>query len=220
MPHDGPMLATPSGSEGLIGPFRPPTPLVIGLVGGIAAGKSKVASLFGGRRIRHVDADFHARAASEDPEVVQEVAKQIGDRFVRDGQLDRQALGDHVFRDPAAKAKLEGIVHPRVRARILSELEQAKHDDVSVLLDVPLLFEAGLFELCDTIVFVHASDAVRQARAKSRGWADDELARREANQLPLAEKRARSQHVVDNDGDLKFTAHAVDEVLAKLEKNA
>lgn len=213
------MPATPSGNEGLKRPFRPPNPLVIGLVGGIAAGKTKVAGLFCDRGIRHVDADFHARAASEDPEVVREVAEQIGDRFVQGGKLDRPALGDHVFRDPEAKARLEGIVHPRVRARILAELEQAKKNGVSVLLDVPLLFEAGLFELCDSIVFVHASDAVRQARAKTRGWADDELARREANQLPLAAKRSRSQHVVDNDGNLKLTARGVDEVLARLGTN-
>lgn len=150
---------------------------------------------------------------------MREVAEQIGDRFVQGGKLDRPALGDHVFRDPEAKARLEGIVHPRVRARILAELEQAKKNGVSVLLDVPLLFEAGLFELCDSIVFVHASDAVRQARAKTRGWADDELARREANQLPLAAKRSRSQHVVDNDGNLKLTARGVDEVLARLGTN-
>jgi len=210
----------PSGNEGLNGPFRPPPPLVIGLVGGIAAGKTTVAGLFGGRGIRHVDADFHARAASEAPEVLREVAEQLGDRFVKDGQLDRTALGEHVFRDPKAKATLEAIVHPRVRQRILADLEQAKAEGTSVLLDVPLLFEAGLYELCDTVVFVHASDPVRQARAKTRGWPDDELARREQNQLPLAEKRSRSQHVVDNDGDLKITTQSVDDVLATIEKNA
>ena len=107
-----------------------------------------------------------------------------------------------------------------MRARILAEVEAARQDGASVLLDVPLLFEAGLHEICDTIVFVHASDAVRTARAKSRGWADNELARREASQLPLEEKRSRSQHVIDNDGDLKFTARAVDELLARLETNA
>jgi dephospho-CoA kinase len=189
-------------------------------VGGIAAGKTTVASQFAGRGICHVDADFHARAASKDPAVVDEVAQQIGPQFVADGKLDRQALGEHVFRDPKAKAKLEQIVHPRVRLRILGELDEAKASGTSVLLDVPLLFEAGLVEWCDTVVFVHASDDTRSARAKTRGWPSDELARREANQMPLDEKRGRSQHVINNDGDLKQTAQAVNELLNELGSDA
>jgi len=185
-------------------------------VGGIAAGKSTVASRFAAHGIRHVDADFHAREVSEAPAVVEEVAQEIGDRFVQDGKLDRQALSDHVFRDPAAKAKLEQIVHPRVRQRILSELDEASSQGLTALLDVPLLFEAGLVERCDLVVFVHASDSTRQSRAQSRGWANDELARRESNQMPLTEKRARSQHVIDNDGDLERTHQAVDDLLAEL----
>ena len=167
-----------------------------------------------------MDADFHARAASKDPAVVDEVAQQIGPQFVADGKLDRQALGEHVFRDPKAKAKLEQIVHPRVRLRILGELDEAKASGTSVLLDVPLLFEAGLVEWCDTVVFVHASDDTRSARAKTRGWPSDELARREANQMPLDEKRGRSQHVINNDGDLKQTAQAVNELLNELGSDA
>jgi dephospho-CoA kinase len=214
------MPAASHGNRGQTRPFRPETPLVIGLVGGIASGKSKVASLFASHGIRSIDADFHSRAASEDPEVLTNVAEQLGERFVRDGQLDRAALADHVFADPAAKARLEAILHPRVRARILSELESAREQGLSVLLDVPLLFEAGLFALCDTIVFVDTADSVRQARARTRGWAEHELQRREQNQLPLAEKRARSQHVIDNNGDLMQTSQAVDELLRQLESRS
>ena len=111
-------------------------------------------------------------------------------------------------------------MHPRVRARILAELDRARAAGRSSLLDVPLLFEAGLFEQCDEIVFVEAPEAARLARARARGWADDELARREQNQLPLAEKRARSQHVVDNGGDLEATRRAVAALLEELEAAA
>ena len=217
MPHDASMPAPTHANQGQTRPFRPQNPLVIGLVGGIASGKSTVAGLFAGHGIRHVDADLHAKAASQDPEVQQEVAAELGERFVQHGQLDRQALAAHVFRDPAAKQKLEAILHPRVRARILAEIEQATKAGTSVLLDVPLLFEAGLFAHCDTVVFVAVADAVRQARARSRGWAEDELQRREQNQLPLSDKQARSQHVIDNNGDLIQTATAVDELLRRLE---
>lgn len=214
------MPAPPNGNPGPNRPFRPQTPLVIGLVGGIAAGKSKVAGLFGRRGILHVDADFHAKAVAEDPQVLAEVAAQLGERFVQGGQLDRAGLGAHVFREPAAKAKLEAIMHPRVRERITSALETARARGESALLDVPLLFEAGLFAICDTIVFVEARDEVRAERASGRGWADDELPRRERNQLPLADKRSRSQHVIDNNGDLSATEQAVDDLLLRLDPNA
>lgn len=214
------MQADSPGNPGPNRPFRPPTPLVIGLVGGIAAGKSKVASLFSAHGIEHVDADLHAKAVSEAPEVLAEVASILGPEFVRDGQLDRARLGEHVFRDPEAKARLEAIVHPRVRQRIVTALDRARAEGRSTLLDVPLLFEAGLYEQCDTIVFVAASDEVRKERARTRGWDEDELPRRERNQLPLAEKRARSQHVIDNDGELAETERAVADLLRQLESDA
>jgi len=201
-------------------PFGPPEPLVIGLVGGVASGKSTVAGLFEARGIRHIDADQHARAATEDPEILAEVQTRLGERFVVDGRLDRQAVAEHVFSEPAARQQLEAIVHPRVRARILAELERDRASGRSSLLDVPLLFEAGLWEHCDTIVYVDAPDDVRRARAATRGWQPDELPRRERNQLPLADKRARSQHVVDNGGELDDTRRAVDAVLARLEGTA
>ncbi|MFT4511757.1 MAG: dephospho-CoA kinase [Planctomycetota bacterium] len=213
------MPAPPTGNPGPNRPFRPQTPLVIGLVGGIAAGKSKVASLFSSHGILHVNADFHAKAVAEDPQVLAEVATQLGERFVQGTKLDRAALGDHVFRNPNAKAQLEAIMHPRVRSRITEALELAQSQGQSALLDVPLLFEAGLFEACDTIVFVEARDEIRAERARGRGWADDELMRREQNQLPLAEKRARSQHVIDNNGDLSATEQTIDALLLRLESN-
>jgi dephospho-CoA kinase len=210
------MPAASTANEGFHGPFWPQSPLIIGLVGGIAAGKSKVASLFAGHGILHVDADFHARAASGEQKVLREVTEKLGAEFVSSGQLDRKALAERVFRDPKMKAELEAILHPRVRERILKQLDEARAAGQSAVLDVPLLFEAGLWEACDTIVFVHASDATRQARARSRGWAEDELERREANQMPLDQKRSKSQHVIDNDHDASATARAVGSLLESL----
>ncbi|MFN3244783.1 MAG: dephospho-CoA kinase [Planctomycetota bacterium] len=201
-------------------PFGPPEPLVIGLVGGVASGKSTVSGLFSAHGIRHIDADLHARAATEDPQVLAEVQTRLGERFVVDGRLDRQAVAEHVFSHPDAKQQLEAIVHPRVRARILAELDRSRAAGQSSLLDVPLLFEAGLWQHCDTIVFVDAPDEIRRERARGRGWDDQELPRRERNQLPLADKRARSQHVVDNGGTLEQTRRAVAALLAELEGGA
>jgi len=198
-------------------PFAPARPVVIGLAGGVASGKSTVAAAFAAHGLVHIDADACARALSNDADVLAQVRAQLGEAFVSDGQLDRAALADRVFSDPTAKAALEAILHPRVRARILADMEQARDAGRSSLLDVPLLFEAGLWELCDRVVFVEASGAARRERARARGWADDELDRREQSQLPLHEKRERSDHIVCNDGSLEETRRAVGALLRQLE---
>lgn len=205
----------PPGTEGPA-PFRPATPVVIGIVGGIAAGKSAVAERFALHGLWPVDADRIARATSDLPEVLAEVAVAFGPAAVAGGRLDRAALATRVFADPAARARLEAILHPRIRATIRQELDAARAAGHSVLLDVPLLFENGLFALCDHVVFVDAPEPVRQARATTRGWADGELARREQAQLPLAEKRARAGFVVDNGGDRAAMAAQVAAILQQL----
>jgi dephospho-CoA kinase len=212
------MPAHPDGTGPGPRAFRPRTPVVIGLVGGIAAGKSTVAGQFAARGLCLIDADRLAREAAEDPEVVREVTARLGERFTAGGRLDRAALAEHVFGDPDRRRELEAILHPRIRARIVHALDQARSAGDSALVDAPLMFETGLSEHCDVVVFVAAPDVVRQARAAGRGWAPDELARREQSQLPLAEKRARADHVIDNGGDLAATDRAVDELLRSLAK--
>jgi dephospho-CoA kinase len=135
---------------------------------------------------------------------------------VRDGQLDRQALGARVFRDETARRTLEGILHPRIRAQVLAAVAAAVGRGDSVLLDVPLLLENGLIDACDATIFLDASLATRRARAAARGWPDGELERREAAQAPLAQKRARARFVVDTDGDLPAKHRSVAAVLDQL----
>lgn len=195
------MPADPAVPPGPAFPFRPATPVVIGIVGGIAAGKSTVAACFTAHGLVHVDADAHARTVSQEPAVLTAVQAEFGPGVVQQGQLDRGALARLVFADPQARARLEAILHPRIRARITAAIDAARRDGLSVLLDAPLLIEGGLVRLCDQVVFVAVDPAVRAARAAQRGWAAGELDRREAAQLPLAEKLAQATAVVDNNGD-------------------
>ncbi|MBL8726857.1 MAG: dephospho-CoA kinase [Planctomycetes bacterium] len=211
------MPAEPHRSTTAPRPFRPARPVVIGLLGGIAAGKSTVAALFAARGLRHVSADAHAHAVAGEPAVVAEVSAAFGPGVTAGGRLDRAAMAAVVFRDPSARAQLEAILHPRIRARILAELAAARAAGTSVLLDAPLLLETGLIECCDEVVFVDADETERRRRAALRGWPAGELERREAAQAPLASKRARAGHTVDNGGDLAATARQVDAVLAALE---
>ncbi len=197
-------------------PFLPRTPVVIGILGGIAAGKSAAAARFAAHGLLHVDADAHARAVAADPAVLRELAEALGNGVIAGGRLDRQAVAEVVFRDPVARKKVEAILHPRIRARIVAELSEAKAAGRSVLLDAPLLLEGGLIDLCDHVAFVDATDAVRAERAAARGWHAGELQRREAAQAALPAKRARASQVLRNDGDLASLHHQIDAMLDRL----
>ncbi len=178
-------------------------PVVIGLVGGIASGKSTVAGLLAEAGLIHVDADALARAATAEPAVRDAIVDRFGPNVVDDsGRLDRAALARVVFGDPARLQQLNAIVHPVVRARILADLAAARAAARSVVLDAPLLLEGGLIELCDAVIFVDTPDAVRRERARARGWDDAELARRESRQASLVEKKSRAGYTIRNDRPL------------------
>lgn len=196
--------------------FRPLRPVILGITGGVAAGKSTVAGLFRARGLAHVDADQVAREVTAEPEILARLAERFGSEVVTAAGLDRAAMARLVFAEPGRRAELESILHPPIRARILATLDEHRTAGRSVLLDAPLLHETGLVEFCDATVFVATRLATRQQRAAARGWDDGELERREAAQLPLDVKKQRACHTIPNDGDLTATAAAVDRVLAAL----
>ena len=178
---------------------------VIGLVGGIGSGKSTVAAEIakqaGGIVI---DSDKEAKAALDRPEVRDQLVSWWGRGVVgKDGRIDRGQVADIVFRRPEERARLEGLVHPIVRSTRAQAIERARAAGASVaIIDAPLLFEAGVDRECDLILYVDAPLQARVGRVKAaRGWDAAELGRREKAQLPLEEKRQRSDDVVVNDGE-------------------
>lgn len=179
-------------------------PVVVGLVGGVASGKSAVARLFEEAGLERIDADAEARRVVERPEVRAGIRARFGDTFfATDGALDRAALANTVFSDPDARADLEALTHPAIRAEIVRRLDAARAGGRSVVLDVPLLLEGGLVERCDAVVFVDAPDDARKQRAATRGWNEEEFLRREASQMALAVKKSRSTATIDNSGSLE-----------------
>ena len=195
----------------------------MGLLGGIASGKSAVARMLAGPTGVVIDADEIAREVLETAAVRFELLATFGGTvFGRDGRPDRGALARKVFASPEARAKLESFTHPAIRARIRAALEAAVTAGVPrVVLDVPLLLENdhahGLVAECDAIVFVDAGEDVRDERAvRSRGWKPGEVARREAVQAPLAQKRARARWIVQNQGTLAELEKAVAGVAAEI----
>jgi len=214
--------------------------VVLAVLGGIASGKSRVAARLAGPTGLVLSADALAHEALRDPEVVRAAVATFGRGVLSPpapplgGQsspqgglsapatLDRAALAARVFDDPDARRQLEGWIHPRVRARIWAALEGARRARrPRVVLDVPLLLENdadhGLARASDFLVFVEAPAEERDRRAvHTRGWKPGEVARREATQLPLDEKRQRADVVVRNDGTTTELDAAIDAALAEL----
>lgn len=196
-------------------------PRVIGVLGGIASGKSAVARLAAGEHGVVIDADEEARLVLAEPSVREAIRARFGpDVIARDGGVDRERLAAIVFGSLDAKSALEAFTHPRIRDRIRAQLDAARAaGSPRIALDVPLLLENdaqhGLVAECDELWFVDAALAQRDARAvERRGWKAGEVARREALQMPLDRKRARADHVLSNHGSLSDLEAAVRRILA------
>lgn len=186
---------------------------LIGLTGGIASGKSTVAAMLAGRGAAIVDADELAReVVRPSSEGLAAVVRRFGPDVLDDqGALDRGALGRLVFSDPAARAALEGITHPRIEALLETRVRAALRSPAPlVVADIPLLFERERERGLDGVLLVYAPAPVQRQRLVERGLTAAEADQRIGAQLDIEEKRARAAWVIDNSGHLEATRAAVD----------
>jgi len=192
---------------------------VIGLVGGVGSGKSAVAKVLAEAGCLVADSDALVRRECELPEVVSQLRSWWGSGVVDErGRLDRAAVAAIVFKDPAERARLEGFLHPRVEKVRRKLFDQASPGTPALVIDAPLLLEAGLAGECTQLWFVDAPEAARRARVMSdRGWSAQELDRREAAQWSLDRKRAAAHHVLRNDGDPASLREQVLQALGRLQ---
>src|SRR4051812_48219771 len=183
---------------------------VIGLIGGIGAGKSRVAELLKGRGACVIDADAVGHEVLEVPEVRDLVVARFGTRVVRPaprpgeerGRVDRRLLGSIVFADPEALRDLERIVHPRMCLEFERRIarESARGAVPLIVLDAAILMETGWDRVCDLVVFVDAPLPVRLDRvSRARGWTGEDLRSREAAQWPVDRKRDDADLVLRNE---------------------
>ncbi len=181
------------------------SPPIIGLAGGVGSGKSTVSGMLAGQGCFVVDSDALGRAALRDPAVRDRLVGWWGPGVLDDsGEIDRRVIAGIVFSSPAQRRRLESLVHPWIEARRKALFDDAPKDARALVIDAPLLFEAGLDEACDAVIFVETDRDTRRRRlAASREWDENELAKREDSQLSLDEKRTRSDYVIANDGDLR-----------------
>ncbi len=188
-------------------------PFIIGIMGGVASGKSAAASFFAAMGAKKVDADEIASEALEDCAIKDALAARFGRGVIAaDGSVDRARLADAAF-EPGGEAvsALNGIMHPAILARVGQEIAAAGPGR-AVVLDLPLLFETGLAERCDLLVFIDAPEEARGRFAAIRGWSGGEAARREAAQAPLGLKQKNSGITIKNDKTLDDLRKSVENI--------
>ena len=189
--------------------------LVVGLIGGVASGKSLVAQYLCECGAKLVDGDRAGHVVLDEPEVQAALRARYGSRvFGPDGRVQRQALAQIVFAPPAQGphelAFLEELTHPRSAKYLKSRLDELAACGTRVaVLDAAVMLKAGWDRFCDKMVFVEAPTETRQRRALARGWTPDEFAARERAQEPVEEKRRRAHWLIDNSGTPEQTRQQV-----------
>lgn len=196
---------------------------VIGITGGIGAGKSTVSGYLASLGYPVFDADEVSRGLTADGSpVVDELAETFGEEIlVRKGVLSREKLAEIVFSDPDKNRKLMQIVTMKVREagqKWISDYRKKEKYDI-IILDIPLLFETGSEDLCDAVWFITADDEVRRRRVMARdGVTTEQVERRMRSQMPEKEKAERSDEIVDNSRGVEELHRTVDALLKKYDR--
>jgi dephospho-CoA kinase len=192
--------------------------LVVALTGGIGAGKSLVAQYFSELGARVVDADQLSRIAIErGSEGFDEVITRFGEGILRNGDIDRKALGEIIFKDKSAKADLEAIIHPRVRELFFEVVSDLAEDEI-LIYEIPLLVETGAASNFDQIITVEADLEIRKSRLLKRGMFSSEIESRLAVQASPSEREAVSTHVIENSGDEDQLLRKVENLWEELQR--
>ncbi|MCP4455840.1 MAG: dephospho-CoA kinase [Planctomycetes bacterium] len=187
----------------------------IGLLGGIASGKSTVASAFQDLGCAIINADLLAHKALEEGTIQQAIREELGsEALAEDGSVDRAALGRLVFQDAGRLSRLNNLLHPWILEKCQTQLNEHLTNPAipAVVLDMPLLLEVQWDALCDYIVFVECSKETRLQRAKKRGLNPENLAQREIFQISLDKKAYRADNILINNSDLSSLVRQVTEI--------
>jgi dephospho-CoA kinase len=193
---------------------------IIGLVGGIGSGKSVVARLLGELGASVMSSDQLNREELAAPEVLAQLREWWGDKVIdARGQADRDVIRAIVGQDESWRRRLEALLHPRIAARREAMMVELRKDarTRAIVWDSPLLFETGLAERCDYIVFVDSCPRARLDRVvRDRHWTKEDLERFEKAQKPLDIKRELADYIVDNNSDIDAVRRQVEGVFSRI----
>jgi len=188
----------------------------VGVTGSIGTGKSTFCDFLAKEGGKHLNADNIAKDlmkpghAGYDP-VIDEFGTKITDEK---GYVQPNRLAEEVFTDAEKLETLEGILHPLVARRIQRTIGEARHS--FYVIDAPLLFEAGMDDICDWVVVVTAPDDVVNKRLKARGMTSEEIKQRRSRQMPEPEKMERADDVIHNDGALDELEQKADDLRSRI----
>jgi dephospho-CoA kinase len=194
---------------------------VVGLLGGVGAGKSLVAAQFAKLGCAVIDADRMGHEVLREPAVRGAMAERFGPGILdAAGEVDRRRLGQIVFADRESLAALDAIMAPHLWPRVIQAMDAARQTNVpAVVLDAALILEKGLDKHCDVLVYIEAPLEFRQARAASaHGWKPSETTRREAAQVSLKIKQDRADYTIENRTSPDHTLEQVQAILSKIVK--
>lgn len=193
---------------------------VVGITGGIGCGKSMAAAYLAELGAIHIDADGISRALTARDGAALEQIRRIfgGSVFSEDGSLNRRALGDLVFSDPAAKRALEGVIHPLVQRIAMDKIEESGKNGARVaVLNVPLLFETGMDVLCDETWTLTAPADVQLARVMERdGLTREQAISRIESQMAMEDRNARATRVINSDRPIEKTRSELNQLYQQL----
>ena len=192
---------------------------VIGLTGGIGCGKSLAAQYFAELGALVIDADQLARAAIErGSQGFDEVVSFFGDSILTNGEIDRRALGELIFKDSEAKKRLENIVHPFVRREFEEAVASLKSDE-TLIYEIPLLVETGAQDRFDMVVTVESSLENRISRLRQRGKHISEIEGRIASQATREQRIEVADFLIENDGSEDELLRQVENIWDSLHDN-
>ncbi|TRM12922.1 dephospho-CoA kinase [Lentibacillus cibarius] len=191
--------------------------LIIGLTGSIASGKSTVSLMFDDYQIPVIDADKISREVVMPGETAYEqIVEMFGESILRDDKtIDRKKLGDIVFADEKKRKQLNSVVHPAVREKMLKKRDaKTASGEKCVVLDIPLLFESKLTHLVDKTVVVYVDEEVQLERLMNRdGYSKKEAYQRIHAQMPVKEKAALADAVINNNGTKQASYQQLESLL-------
>lgn len=186
----------------------------IALTGGIATGKSTVASLLALNGMRVIDADSISHEILDASK--QWVKETFGSQYVNNSKVDRTKLGTLVFSDAQAKKTLEEYLHPKIREEIKKRSEKQDTFKFPYLIDIPLFFEKSGYDIKDSVVVYTPADIQLERFMKRNGYTKEESLKRIASQMPIDEKKQKATWIIDNSKNLKHLQQEVENFVEKI----
>ncbi len=192
-------------------------PLVIGITGGIASGKSTVVKYLKNNGYNILDSDEIVKKLLTTKNVIEQIKKQFGEEYIYNNKVDKTKLASLIFNNKEEREKLNAIIHPLVKLKLTEGIKYSI--DKIIFLDIPLLFEAKFEDICDKIIVVNIDKQINIKRLMTRDNITYDYALQKINsQMNLEEKISKADFIIDNSKDLCYTYNQTKDIIDKLEE--